>query len=136
MQPTRPPFGYEPYAPPGFEGRRPAFIRWYRLYAASVVVLYVGFFLLWQLFTSSGPNAAPQEVGWTVEGTMMVVALSMVVAFSGFFVLAALVPYKPWGWTIGLIAICLGLSSCLMVAAVPLLIFWLKPETKAAFGRL
>lgn len=137
MPPPRRPFGYEPYVPPGFAGRRPAAIVWYRIYAASVVVLYVGFFVLWQLFVPLGPNTAPQRVGWTAEGTMAVVALlSVVAAFAGFFVLAALVPHKPWGWTVGLIAICLGLSSCFIVVTVPLLVFWLKPETKAAFGRL
>jgi hypothetical protein len=39
-------------------------------------------------------------------------------------------------WVFGLVLICLGLSSaCCLPACIPLLIFWLKPEMKAFYGR-
>lgn len=131
MQPARRPFGYEPYVPPGFEGRRPAVIAWFRVYAAVSVLFplaYVAFWA-WANLTSNHPTASQGTAVYLVTAVICLVLV-------GFFLVAALVPYKPWGWTIGLVAICLGLSSCLVVVTVPLLVFWLKPETKAAFGRL
>ena len=41
-----------------------------------------------------------------------------------------------WLWIYDLIIICLGMTSaCFWPAVIPLLIFWLKPETKRHFGR-
>lgn len=45
-------------------------------------------------------------------------------------------PRKPWAWTYGVVAICAGTTcGCWIAASVPLLVYWLKPETKAYFGR-
>lgn len=42
----------------------------------------------------------------------------------------------PWLWTYDLVIICLGMTStCILPASIPLLIFWLKPETKRYFGK-
>ena len=41
-----------------------------------------------------------------------------------------------WVWVYDIVLIAIGLTSCLTIpAAVPLLIYWIKPETKAYFGR-
>jgi hypothetical protein len=133
MQPGSPrPFGYEPYAPPGPQRGRPAVITWFRIYSATMAAFYVGFLALWQFLTPTGPRYEARA------GTELGILLGLgfvVLVFGGFHVVAAAAPYKPWGWTIALVAICLGLTSCMFVA-IPLLIYWLKPETKAAFGRL
>ena len=45
-------------------------------------------------------------------------------------------PRKSWAWTYGLVVISAGLMcGCWIVASIPLLIQWVKPETKAYFGR-
>jgi len=45
-------------------------------------------------------------------------------------------PRKPWVWIYDLVIICIGLTSCCtMVASIPLLIYWLKPDVKAWFER-
>ncbi len=127
------PFGYG-YEPPTIERGRPAVITWFRVYAATTVVVYaIAFLALCQFLTPAVPNEAYPTVA---ESTTVLVLGLLLVAFSGLFAVAALVPYKPWGWTVALIAICLGLSSCSAIAALPLLIYWMKPATKAAFGRL
>ena len=56
------------------------------------------------------------------------------------FLVASALPFflkpKPWVWVYDLVIICSGmLSTCLIVASIPLLIFWIKPETKKYFGR-
>jgi hypothetical protein len=44
-------------------------------------------------------------------------------------------PRRRWAWIVGIVQIALGLTSiCTMAAAVPLLIFWVKPATKAFFN--
>jgi len=44
---------------------------------------------------------------------------------------------RPWLWTYDLVIICLGMTSaCFLPACIPLLIFWLKPETKSYFGKM
>ncbi len=129
------PFGY--YEPPPSQRGRPAVITWLRVYAVTILALYLGIFALWQFLTPAGPNEPSHGLHATPAGVATVVVLGLlVVGFAALHAVAAFVPYKPWGWTVGLLAICLGLSSCTALAAVPLLVFWLKPETKAAFGRL
>ena len=122
-------FGY--YEPPPTQRGRPAVITWFRVYAVTTLLLYMAFIGLW-MFVSSTETTIHSP-----EQAVILLVVGLVTLFcGGFFAIAAMVPYEPWGWTVGLIAICLGLSSCLVVAAVPLLIYWMKPETKAAFRRL
>jgi hypothetical protein len=123
------PFGYEPYGPPETSARRPGVILWYRVYAATMIALYVGAGAFWHFLAPQGPSAAAGLV-------TTIVLLLIIAALGALFVIAALVPYKPWGWTFGLIAICIGLSGCTAAIAIPLLIYWMKPEVKAAFCRL
>ena len=51
------------------------------------------------------------------------------------FAAAPFLPRKPWVWIYHLVLICIGLSGITFVASLPLLIFWLRPEAKAWFGR-
>jgi hypothetical protein len=39
-------------------------------------------------------------------------------------------------WVYDLVVICVGMTSfCCMPVCIPLLIFWIKPEVRAYFGR-
>ncbi|MBX3221201.1 MAG: hypothetical protein KF795_11830 [Labilithrix sp.] len=125
------PFGYGYEPPSGVERGRPAVITWFRVYAATTVLLYVGMLVAWLAVAANGPAMGGAELA-----LVLLIFGVVVLLFGGLFAVAAMVPYKPWGWTVGLVAICLGLTSCMAVAAIPLLIYWMKPETKAAFGRL
>ena len=57
------------------------------------------------------------------------------------YLLAIFLPRKPFFWVLGIILIALnfiplGFSSCILLpSAVILMVFWLRPETKAYFGR-
>lgn len=45
-------------------------------------------------------------------------------------------PQKPWVWIYGIALIGIGMTSvCCLPATIPLLIFWIKPETQQFFGR-
>jgi hypothetical protein len=121
------PRGYEPYAPPAPTGGRPPVIMWFRLYAFAMAVMYLGLFALFMfdpLFRASPGN--PSIV-------LMRAALALVGCANG---VASFIPHRPWAWTYGLVVIALGTVSCVFIITIPLLVYWLKPVTKAAFGRL
>ncbi len=111
------------YTPPAGSGGRPAVIAWYRVYAIVSLLIYLSFAVLFALF----------GMGVSTE-TFILFALAIpFVTTSG---LGVCVPYKPWGWTVGLVTIALGMFTCLAPFSVILIIFWNRPEVKAAFGRV
>jgi hypothetical protein len=51
------------------------------------------------------------------------------------YVAAPFLPRAKWVWIMDIVLICLGLPvCCLWPISVPLLVYWVKPETKAYFG--
>lgn len=110
-------------APRDARDARPAVILWFRVYAAMMTVMMLGVLGV-ALFASTAAGDAAY---------VMMVASALLVPLFG---VATFVPYKPWGWTVGLVAIALGLTSAGIVFALPLLVFWFKPTVKAAFARL
>lgn len=66
---------------------------------------------------------------------VMAVALVSLVLFVASIAPFFLIP-RPWVWIFDLVLICMGMTSvCFLPMCIPLLIHWLKPETKAWFGR-
>ena len=127
---------YDPYEPPSASyDARPAVIIWYRVYASVIAVLMLVAFAV-SVFVAWARAQAP-VYGEGPEVDLLVMLLlfgtfSMLV----FYGVALFVPMRPWGWTIGLVAIGLGLTSIWIVVAIPLLVKWMDPKVKAAFGRL
>jgi hypothetical protein len=116
----------------------PPILPWYRAYCALMAVLYVvvagvGVFLAiaHQSLAEGDPTTSPMEM-LVIGVVCAVMGLALVVPF----VLAFFLPRRPWVWVYHLVLICLGMTSaCCLPATVPLLIFWIKPETKGGFGR-
>lgn len=118
-----PPGGAGYYAPPRATGSRPAVILWYRVYAIVSLLLYAAFAVVVAAFEPEGaPNLLPG-----------ILTLLPILAIFG---VGAAVPFKPWGWTYGLVMIGFGMLSCFAPLSVLLIIFWSRPEVKAAFGRI
>ncbi len=106
-------------------------IAWYRAYAASMAMLYlvtcgVGTMMLFQI------DQGIADDGGRAAGVLVLCVSLVLVALYTF---ASIVPLKPWGWVVGLVAIAIGVTGCTIVFALPLLLQWVKPITKAAFGR-
>jgi hypothetical protein len=119
---------FEPYAAPAFSrDARPAVILWFRIYAASMTLLSVALLAATLLSKMGDRNAGASTV-------LSLAAIALVLA--AVYGVATFVPFKPWGWTWGLVAIALGVASGGALFAVPLLVFWFKPQVKAAFARL
>ena len=107
---------------------------WYKVYCVLMALLYLfcvvaGVFLI---------IAAPADRDMSSEEARLLggIMLFMGIALAIPFVIGAFLPQKPWAWVFGLVLICIGLTSvCCMPVTIPLLIHWIKPETKFYFGR-
>ena len=59
----------------------------------------------------------------------------MSIALGSIFGMGPFLPRKRWAWIFGFVPICIGFTSiCTLPFCIPLLIFWLRADTKAYFG--
>ena len=71
----------------------------------------------------------------TFDKLLGVPTVLMGIGLAGVFFVALVLPRKPWAWIVHIVLICLGLTGCpTLFICIPLLIYWIKPETKAWFG--
>jgi hypothetical protein len=111
----------------------PAVWTWYLAYAIALAVVYwicvaAGIALL--VFNPA--QSSGEMPTWLTGGILIGMGVPFGLAFSA----APFLPKRPWAWVYHLVAICIGMTSaCCMPACIPLLIYWLKPETKAMFGK-
>ena len=109
---------------------KPEVIGWYKLFCVFMAIVYLlliplGVFLL-------SESSDDQEV--LVNGIILVM---LGPPFSIAFGLGMFLDNKPWHWIYGLVLIALSLSSCCCFPiSIPLILYWLKPETKAYFERV
>jgi hypothetical protein len=101
-------------------------------YCIFVALLYLALLAMMPFLIAQESAQAPPGADAT---PVIVITAVIVIPFFLIFALAPFLPKKPWAWIYHLVLICLGMSGCTIVASIPLLIFWLKPETKAFFGR-
>ena len=107
---------------------------WYRVYLAFMVFLYLAV-IVFSVFLAVAKPATGQ---YNPNEIFMVGIIYAVVGAFCFllFATAIFLPRKPWSWIVGIVMIAIGMTSCCFLPfLLPLLIFWLKPETKAYFGR-
>jgi hypothetical protein len=113
---------------------KPAVWVWYVAYCVAMALLYLfvigaGIFLL-----TVDPTWLEEDARllW-IEGFLFIgLGLPLMAAFA----IAPFLPKKPWVWIYGIALIGLGMTSaCCLPATIPLLIFWIKPETQQFFGR-
>lgn len=113
-------------------GRKTFF--WYRIYCAVIAALNLLVAILGIVIVVVRPkvqNQTPEEV--LIMGIVYAVVGLIVFLI---FAVATFLPPKPFNWIVGIVMIALGFTSCCFVPfCIPLLIFWIKPETKAFFGR-
>ena len=82
--------------------------------------------------------AAPTDRDMSSEEARLLggIMFFMGIALAIPFLIGVFLPRKPWAWVYGLVLICIGLTSvCCLPVTIPLLIHWIKPETKYYFGR-
>jgi hypothetical protein len=113
----------------------PKVLFWFKVYLSVLSLMYAVCIALGVCFVFFQEFSAriTDEENLVVEGWLLLIAGVVLLA-------ATLLPFflkpKPWVWVYNLVIICLGMtSSCLVIACIPLLIFWVKPELKKYFGR-
>lgn len=113
-------------------GRKTFF--WYKVYLAVIGGLYFLFSVLgivMATFASRIPDQNPEQA--------LITGIAYAVVGAVFFLLymvALALPPKPYNWIVGIVMIAIGMTSCcLWPAVIPLLIYWVKPETRKFFGR-
>jgi hypothetical protein len=131
---------------------RPAVVVLYRIWCGLILIVYVAFAIqeslilarkvppelgpIAGLISRDDPTLHSQLLEEERENSIVGLALAIIgVALFGmgcFFC-----PRASWAWIWGIVAIVISVVPlCISIAgAIPLLIFWLKPETKQYFGR-
>ncbi|HLA79086.1 MAG TPA: hypothetical protein VJU18_16025 [Vicinamibacteria bacterium] len=110
----------------------PKVLGWYRAYAAAMALLYLGLDVGLVLAMVTG-GIELTEVPVMVFGALMLV---LCLALFALFAAALVLPPRPWVWIYHLVLITVGMTSaCCLPACVALLVFWIKPEARAYFGR-
>jgi hypothetical protein len=129
--------------PPGAEyqtdERAPDGVLYFRIYGA-IFALFYGMFVVAgggmfvaPLFVDRGVSGgAGAEVGFYLAGLLyggvgLLFAVPTIVALFG--------GRRPWVHTLGTVVIALGMINfCCLPVLIPLLIVWMKPETRRWFG--
>lgn len=116
-------------------GKTPGAIIWYRVYLVVMCLMFLaviagGAVVLSGVFpiTAEDLDGMPPQV---LGSIYLIMGIAMMIPYALAFVL----PRKPWVWIYHLVMICIGMTGCTIVASIPLLIFWLKPDVKGYFGR-
>lgn len=120
--------------PPPIPGPvQPQVVVWFRVYAVFLVLLYL-LVAAASLFFFFLPES---ELDMGRREALFVGTLFLVMGLG--LALACLPPLvagpRPWVWVYSLVMICLGMTGCTLPACVPLLIFWIRPEVKAYYGK-
>jgi hypothetical protein len=111
----------------------PPVYKWFVAYCIFMALLYLSLPIIGFVFLFIEPD---QDMSAAEAKTMGVVFIVLGLVFFAPYAAAPFLPRDSWVWVLGLVLICIGLSStCCLPVCIPLLIFWLKPEMKAFYGR-
>jgi len=112
----------------------PKVLLWFKIYCGLLCLLYLAFAAFSLLLFFADPSDTEMAVT-AARITGVLLLLAGIVLFVVCLLPLILAP-RPWLWTFDLVVICLGMTSpCFLPACIPLLIFWLKPDTKRYFGK-
>jgi len=124
------------YAPQATPGQTAGVWPWYVAYAMFMGLMYLGCIAGGAWIVSAGSSTfgtGPQADEVVMQGYIL---LAMGVPLSVLYLAVPFLPKRPWAWIYHVVLIGFGLTSCACwPVAIPLIIYWLKPETKWMFGR-
>ena len=114
-------------------GEAPPAHRWFVAYCVVMALLYLVIAAMGIVFLVIEPPPDEDPVEVKIMGAVFLV---MGLVFCVPYGATPFLPRKSWVWVVGIVLICLGLTSaCCLPVCIPLLIYWLKPEMKAFYGR-
>lgn len=122
----------------------PKVVVWFRVYCAVMILVYIAVAVLggWvasnpSVLTSNNPNPSPTSSMPTSQEEALFVGV-IYCGMGAFFAIVHIVPFllpRRFGvWVFSIVVIALGMTSCLTwPATIPLLIFWVRKETREWF---
>ena len=125
-----------PPIPPALPlAEKPRVLTWFVAYATFMAIVYALCVAggAWVLAVPTDALASrdldPAEV--QIQGALLlVISLPLMLAFGA----APFLPRRKWVWVYDLVLVAIGLTSvCCLPITIPLLIYFIKPETKAWF---
>src|SRR5262245_46927331 len=115
----------------------PQVVIWNRVYCGALALMYLALMvaglILVVFHQDLGRNDRqnPPEFWFFLGAALVVMDLPFFLAAAA----GAVLPPKPWVWIYHLVIIAIGMTSiCTLPFCIPLLIFYLRPETRAYFG--
>lgn len=112
--------------------RKPAVVGWYAAYCIALACIYLLFVFFGLIMLLAGHETEMNPGEATFLG-LMFIGTGLVLAVP--FAAGPFLPRERWAWIVGIVLIGIGMTSaCCLPAAIPLLISWLKPETKAYYN--
>ena len=107
--------------------------KWFVVYCIVMALLYLTTAIMGVVFMFAEPDRDMSAAEAKLMGTVFLI---LGLAFFVPYALAPFLPRQSWVWVLGLVLICIGLTSlCCLPVCIPLLISWLKPEMKMFYGR-
>lgn len=123
------PIPYMGYPPP--RSGPPGVLTWFKVYCVIMCLMYLAVVALGVMFLTMNLDQDMEESENQITGIIFIAIGLLLFAVC---LLPMLLRPRPWLWVYDLVLICLGLTSiCFWPISIPLLIYWLKPETKAYF---
>src|SRR4030042_446442 len=117
--------------PPPYE--KPKVCSWFVGYCVLMCLIYLFIIGVGLLYPKFADIVDEEDMAVKIAGPIYVIVGLI------FFIPFAIAPFlkpTPGVWIYDLVLICFGMTSCCCLpAAIPLLIFWIKPETKSYFGK-
>jgi hypothetical protein len=117
----------------------PKVLTWFRVYLGISCLFYIYWaarslaLAMFPGYYSTLAGHRPMPDDSPMEGWIMLIVFVILLLGTA---LPLILKPTSWVWLYDLVIICLGMMlACFLPVCIPLLIFWIKPETKRYFGR-
>jgi hypothetical protein len=122
--------------PPEMEmSGRPVGITLFNVYAALMATMYLAVAVVGVFFLVADPSTLEMKPDDPPPALLGGIFLAAGAPLMLIFAAAPFLPRRKWVWIADIVLIGIGMTSaCCLPLAIPVLIFWLKPEVRTRFG--
>jgi MFS family permease len=130
--------GMDPYDPPksahGAQQERPGVVTWYIVYCVCMALMYLILVVGGVVLAIMADSIGDSDMSAGEARLMGVIFGAVCLPLAVFYLAGPILPKRNFAWIYGIVAIAIGMTSaCCLPMVIPLLIYWIKPETRAYF---